>query len=166
MSRTYSTYIWISLSELWSMHVSFVAIRAIWRLFSQNLIAHFFDYWIQIGEVILLTPKQEVERRRMVTDWRRNFFRLTLVRMTKQCLDKNSHSFLRFFGLRAAIHFTFNFNVFQFFWIFFLIVCPNYFSEFSRTSFSFFKNVFEFETGFCYFFVNAVFLSITIFVLY
>ena len=71
----------------------FISIQRVWIvlgrcLFFKDLFAHFHGFWSQIGVVILVTPKQEVERK---NEWREIFCSNFKVER-KRCLNKNSLS--------------------------------------------------------------------------
>ena len=56
-----------------------------------DLFTHFHDFWSQIGVVILVTPKQEMERK---SEWfcGVKFFCSSFEVVRKRCLNKNSSS--------------------------------------------------------------------------
>ena len=101
----------------------------------QDLFAHFHDFWCQIGVVILVTLKQEVERK---SEWfcGVKFFRSNF----KVELENGVWPTIRFLAsgfLFTCGNFTLTFTVFSIFWIglFFLNGFPSPFMVHYRPSF-------------------------------
>ena len=114
----------------------FFTIQRIWIVLGRCLFTHFHDFWSQIGVVILVTPKQEVERK---SRWLCgvNFFRSNF----KVECENGDWTKIRFLGsgfLFTCGNFTLICTVFSIFWIgFFLNGFPNPFTAHFRPSFLF-----------------------------
>ena len=104
----------------------------IWRITILLLFTHFHDFWSQIGVVILVMPKQEVERK---SEWfcGVKFFHSKF----KVEWENGVWTKIRFLAsgfLFRCGNFALIFSVFSIFWIGFF---PNPFTVLSRSSFPF-----------------------------